>query len=511
MPASSADAARRVPDVAELVALGRAQGLDAVGVAPARPFASTRHHLEDRKARGLHGGMAFTYREPARSTDPGAALPDARSIVVAARSYLRPHPPGPGGPADPGVAGDPGSGDPGSGDHDDPAGPGSRSGWARSSTVAGPASGGDADADRPGPHRRPTGVVARYAWTDHYRPLRAALQVVARALKAEGWRARVVADDNALVDRAAAQRAGLGWYGKNANLLLPGQGSWFVLGSVITDAPLVVEPPEPVGDGCGSCRRCLDGCPTGAIVAPGVVDARRCLAWLLQIEGPFPHEHRVALGDRLYGCDDCQEVCPPNRRLSRRPVAATAADIGRLVEARGRGVPAGPGQTTGARDMTDEEAFAGDAGGEGRAGARAVIGARGAAEVTGTAALAGASEAVDGSAAGEQLVAAVDVLDLLAASDDELLARHGRWYVPRRQARYLRRNALVVLGNVGDPADPAVATALSRALAGEDPLVRGHAVWAARRLGRTDLLDAVASDDDPLVRHELDAPVEARR
>jgi len=83
--------------------------------------------------------------------------------------------------------------------------------------------------------------------------------------------------------------------------------------------------------------------------------------------------------------------------------------------------------------------------------------------------------------------------------------------VPRRQARYLRRNALVVLGNVADPADPAVAAALRRALADDDPLVRSHAVWAARRLGRTDLLDAVAGDDDPFVRHERDAPVEARR
>jgi epoxyqueuosine reductase len=393
MPPRSVAADRRVPAVAELVARGRAEGLDAVGVAPAEPFTGTRRHLEERKAQGLHGGMAFTYRKPARSTDPRAALPDARALVVAARSYLRPH---------------------------------------------------------PDPLTAAAGAVARYAWTDHYRALREGLQVVAGVLKAEGWRARVLADDNALVDREAARRAGLGWYGKNANLLLPGQGSWFVLGSVVTDAPLVSEPPDPVADGCGSCRRCLDGCPTDAIVAPGVVDARRCLAWLLQVEGPFPHEHRVALGDRLYGCDDCQEVCPPNRRRTRR--GADGAD---------------------AADGADR---AGSDGGD-----------------------------------GEVLEAEVDLLGLLAAPDDELLDRHGRWYVPRRQARYLRRNALVVLGNVADPADPAVAAALRRALADDDPLVRGHAVWAARRLGRTDLLDAVAGDDDPLVRHERAAPVEARR
>src|SRR5690606_28594835 len=148
-------------------------------------------------------------------------------------------------------------------------------------------------------HAAPRGRVARYARADHYGELRAALRAVAGELKAAGWRARVLADDNALVDREAAYRAGLGWYGKNANLLLPGRGSWFVLGSVVTDAPLA-RTAEPVADGCGACTRCLDGCPTGAIVAPGVVDARRCLAWLLQVEGPFPREHRVVLGDRLY-------------------------------------------------------------------------------------------------------------------------------------------------------------------------------------------------------------------
>jgi epoxyqueuosine reductase len=110
----------------------------------------------------------------------------------------------------------------------------------------------------------------------------------------------------------------------------------------------------------------------------------------------------------------------------------------------------------------------------------------------------------------EDLVAEVDVLDMLAATDDELLDRHGRWYVSHREARYLRRNALVVLGNVGDPADPAVVAALDRALSDDDPLTRSHAVWAARRLGRDDRLAAVVGDDDPLVRHELAAPVEVR-
>jgi epoxyqueuosine reductase len=359
--------------VDELRAVGRAAGLDALGVASAEPFEGTRVALERRKAAGLHGGMHFTYGRPERSTRPDAALPGARSLVVGARGYRRHDPPRPSGP---------------------------------------------------------TGTVARYARADHYGELRTGLAAVAGRLEADGWRTRVLCDDNALVDRAAAHRAGLGWYGKSANLLLEGRGSWFVLGAVVTDAALPAAD-RPVADGCGSCTRCVDACPTGAIVAPGVVDARRCLAWLVQAPGSFPVEHRDALGDRLYGCDVCQEVCPPNRLEDRRRP------------------PAG----------------------------------------------------VDGPAD-----AWVDVVDLLGRSDDELLVRHGRWYVPRRQARYLRRNALVVLSNVGDGRAPAVVAAVATALAEADPIVRGAAAWAAVRLGLAELAEgALAGEEDPDVLDELAA------
>jgi epoxyqueuosine reductase len=331
----------------EVCRLGRGAGLDAVGVAGAEPFAGTRVALEERKAAGLHGGMHFTYGRPERSTDPGQALPGARAIVVGARSYRRAGPP----PADPNA-----------------------------------------------------GRVARYSWHDHYAELRVALGVIADRLAGAGWRARVLADDNALVDREAAYRAGLGWYGKNSNLLLPGAGSWFVLGSVVTDAPLATAA-EPVADGCGACTRCLAACPTAAIVAPGVVDARRCLAWLLQATGPFPLEFRDALGDRIYGCDDCQEVCPPNRRAEQRAAPASAAD----------------------------EPW-------------------------------------------------VSLVDLLTADDDDLLERYGRWYIPRRDPRYLRRNALVALGNVGDRRAPEVQAIVRRYVASDDALLREHAAWAAQKL-----------------------------
>lgn len=383
------------------MALGRAHGLDAVGVAPAAPFDSTLQDLRQRKARGLHGGMNFTYRSPERSTDPQRALPGAQALVVGALSYLQHH------------------------------------ATRRTQDVA--------------TLDRPMGTVARYARVDHYADLRRALGVLADHLGQHGWRARVLADDNALVDREAAYRAGLGWYGKNSNLLLPGAGSWFVLGSVLTDAPLDAGAHgERVPDGCGSCTRCLDGCPTGAIVAPGVVDARRCLAWLLQADGAFPREHRVALGDRIYGCDDCQEVCPPNRRV----VRATASP----VRGGGERQPAWSSATA-----TGDHARA-------------------------------------------------DLLEMLALSDAELLARYGRWYIPARQPRYLRRNALVVLGNVGEPHDQRVVAALRVALADVDPLVRAHAVWAARRLGHDHLISTVPgleNDPAPLVREELTAPVES--
>lgn len=358
----------------EVRRIGRRAGLDRIGICDAQPFWRARRAIEERKRNGLSAGMQFTYRNPARSTDPQVSLPGARSLVVGARFYHRRTPDGEG-------------------------------------------TGG------------PQGRVARYSWVDHYGPLRQALAVVADRLVEDGWRARVLVDDNGLVDRPAAIRAGLGWYGKNANVLLPGAGSMFVLGSVVTDAPLAAAiRPAPVADGCGSCRRCIVDCPTGALVSPGHLDARRCLAWLLQAPGVFPAEHRIALGDRIYGCDECQESCPANRR-------------------------GWPGE-----------------------------------------------EPEDGAQA------SLSVIALLNATDDELEELVGRWYIPGRDMRYISRNALVVLGNVGDPSDPAVTQILTNVLGSDDGLLRAHAVWAVRRLGLSELLDPLVDDDDPLVVAELNRP-----
>jgi epoxyqueuosine reductase len=367
------------PDyVVELKAIASAHGITHTGVAPASVMQRARDALFERRDAGLHDGMAFTYKNPQRSTDPGRAVHDARSVFVGARPYSM---------EDPGDA--------------SPIAVGAR--------------------------------VARYAWTDHYVPLREGLRAVALRLRADGWKAVAFADDNSMVDREAAHLAGLGWFGKNANLLLSGAGSYFVLGSVVTTAPLPFAA-AVVADGCGSCRRCVDACPTGAIVRPGVVDAGRCLAWLLQKPGSFDRRFRRALGDRIYGCDDCQEVCPPTVRLGQRFEQSAIAE----VEPR------------------------------------------------------------------------IDVLELLDSSDAELLRRWGRWYLTDRDPRWLRRNALVVLGNVGRP-DPSVSPdarvidTLARYLAHDDPVLRAHAVWAARSCGLEHLLPS--SDPHPDVLAELSAPL----
>jgi epoxyqueuosine reductase len=364
-----------LPTLDELVDLAREHGIEHLGVAPAAVLTRARDALHQRKAEGLHAGMEFTYRNPDRSTDPGRAVEGARCVIVGARPYL-------------------------------------------------------ADDTPPRPAGA-QGAVARYAWTDHYAALREGLRVIGRRIRDAGHRAVVFSDDNSIVDREVAYLAGIGWFGKNANILLPGAGSWFVLGCVVTTADYPVA--TPLADGCGSCRRCLDGCPTGAIVAPGVVDANRCLAWLVQQPGTFPLEYRETLGDRFYGCDDCQTVCPPAVRHGPRHTVAL------------------------------------DAGAQ----------------------------------------AWVDVLDVLESSDAELIESYGRWYLAGRDPRWWRRNALIVLGNTGDPTDQRTVATIHRYRASRDPILREHADWAATRLGLdTELGDAFGADLDTAVDTGVDTDLD---
>ncbi len=247
----------------ELVGLGLESRLVGVGSCSARTWSSNRSRIEACSAKGLARDMEFTYRSPARSTEPQRVLKNAASLIVGALPY----PP----PVE----------------------------FLETADMA------------------PTGRVAAYATDVHYQHLREILGAISNRLKEFGYRATVVLDSNAVLDKEAAYRAGLGWYGRNSLLLNRHVGSWCVLGSVVTDA-LIPQLSVPVPDGCGGCRRCVPACPTGALAGDGTVDANKCLSWLLQARGEFPPEFREALGTRMYGCDDCQVACPPSTVSIRR-------------------------------------------------------------------------------------------------------------------------------------------------------------------------------------------------
>ena len=205
----------------------------------------------------------YTEERVCKATHPEVLLPGARSIVSLAMSYLM--------------------GDP------EPGGPG------------------------------PKGRVARYAWGDDYHyVLKARLKQFVEGLSARVGRqvrTRIFVDDGPMNDRAAAERAGVGWFGKNTNVITLTHGSWVLLGQVITD--LELEPDMPLAKNCGSCVQCIVDCPTGAIVAPYVIDDIRCISfYTIELRGPIPREVRPLVGDWVFGCDICQEVCPPNRKAA---------------------------------------------------------------------------------------------------------------------------------------------------------------------------------------------------
>ncbi|HSN16635.1 MAG TPA: tRNA epoxyqueuosine(34) reductase QueG [Gammaproteobacteria bacterium] len=157
--------------------------------------------------------------------------------------------------------------------------------------------------------------VARYALgRDYHKVLRSRLQKLAERIQQEigpfGYRA--FTDSAPVLEKALARGAGLGWIGKHTNLINKQAGSWFFLGELFTDLPLPLD--EAATEHCGSCRACMDVCPTGAIVAPYQLDARRCIAYLtIEYKGPIPEEFRAPMGNRIFGCDDCQLFCPWNK------------------------------------------------------------------------------------------------------------------------------------------------------------------------------------------------------
>ncbi|HEX5501502.1 MAG TPA: tRNA epoxyqueuosine(34) reductase QueG [Thermomicrobiales bacterium] len=246
----------------------RELGLQVVGIASAAAFPEVEATLVARIRAGLMDGLDWFTEERARfSADPHNLMPEARSLIAVAASYLRPEP-------------------------------------------AGAAAAG------------PRGRVARYAWgRDYHEALKERLGQLVAALREEapGARCAAIVDTGRVVDRAVARRAGVGWYGKNTNILTLGYGSWVSLGEILTDVAL--PPDRPTRRNCGRCTACLGACPTGALVAPGVLDNARCISYLtIENRGPIPRELRPLIGDWIFGCDICQEVCPVNRRAA--PAAA---------------------------------------------------------------------------------------------------------------------------------------------------------------------------------------------
>ena len=239
----------------ELDRLAHELGIDVIGAAPAEPYRATEEAIRERRARGLFADMRFTMAQPDVSCHPELLIPDARTVVSAALSYYAPGP-------------EPEAGE---------------------------------------------GRLPRYTWTDRYAELREKLAELGRRL---GGEHRVLVDANQHVDREGAARAGIGFYGKNTLLITRRHGSWVVLGTLVTTAE--VESGAPLALDCGSCRLCIDACPTGALDEPGVLDSTRCLSYWTQAPAPIPEEYREPLGAQVYGCDICQDVCPWNRGAEKR-------------------------------------------------------------------------------------------------------------------------------------------------------------------------------------------------
>ena len=327
---------------AELARVAEELGIDVVGAARAAPYEHTERYIRERRERGLFAGMRFTMAKPEISCHPESLLPNARTVVSAALCYYMPAP-------------EPGAGE---------------------------------------------GRLPRYAWRDHYSDLRDRLDALGRRL---GGSYRVLVDANHHVDRAGAERAGVGFIGKNTMLITRTHGSWVVLGTLITDVEIESVRAEPAVQGCGSCRLCIDACPTDAIVEPGVLDSGLCLAYWTQAPEPIPPELREHLGRQVYGCDICQDVCPWNRGVEKRRQDAVA----------------------------------------------------------------------------ENATPNVSLVDWLERDADDLVGELDRLYVPKNDARWLRRNALVALGNVGTDRDLDAARRYER---DEDPVLAEAAQWAMARI-----------------------------
>src|SRR5713101_6518744 len=376
-----------------------ALGFDLVRITSGEEFPEAERIIQERIAEGLMDGLPwFTAERAEVSCHPDALLPGACSIIALAMFYLTEQP-------DEGEDG------------------------------------------------VPRGLISRYAWGDDYHEIiKPRLQRFASWLHEYGRdevsdvETRLFVDTGRMVDRAVAQRAGLGWYGKNTNILTKGWGSWVFLAEIVTNLPLQAD--TPLKTSCGSCEICLHACPTQALPAPYVLDNTRCISFLtIELRGSIPLELRPLMGNMIFGCDICQQVCPVNKVVEKRlGFRKEAGEAGQLLQVRRR------------------EEFR----------PRAGIGSN------------------------------PELIPLLSLTEEQFRERFRSSPIRRTKRRGLLRNVCVALGNSGDPlAVPALVNALSD----YEPLVRGHAAWALGCIGgeqaKHALDDVLASEDDEEVRKEI--------
>ncbi len=314
--------------------------------------------------------------------------------------------------------------------------------------------------------------VSRYAWGRNYHEImRAKLEELRRAIEtlAPGADTRVFVDTGPVVERAFARFSGVGWMGKNTCLINTQKGSWFFLGVILTS--LELEPDAPAPDRCGSCTRCLDACPTGALVEPYVMDASRCIAYFnIELKGSIPAEFRLAIGMNVFGCDICQDVCPWNRKNSGEWQVTSGEQ--ETVSTKGSGRPGAA--TTTLREFQPLE----------------ILLTRGASPEP----AATSSETLSGGDRVSNFDFRVSnpafrfslfnpPLDALAAMSEEDF-RRAFAHSPIKRVKYRGwlRDLCVAMGNSGDAR---LIPKLTELAAHPDPIVREHAAWALARLRAT--------------------------
>ncbi|WP_397539969.1 tRNA epoxyqueuosine(34) reductase QueG [Rummeliibacillus pycnus] len=243
----------------QVLAYAKSIGIDKIGFTSASPFSELKNRLRRQQELGYQSG--FEESDIPKRTEPQLLLEEAESIIAIAIAY--------------------------------------------------PSRMKDAPQGKKGARR---GIFCRASWgTDYHTVLREKLALLEAFLqeKVPGCRLRSMVDTGELSDRAVAERAGIGWSAKNCAIITPEFGSYVYLGEIITDLPF--ESDEPMEDQCGDCRLCIDVCPTGALVQGGQLNSQKCVAYLTQTKGFLPDEYRAKIGNRIYGCDTCQTVCPKNK------------------------------------------------------------------------------------------------------------------------------------------------------------------------------------------------------